>query len=898
MKDMAGFLHLAVSECRMNAGLMPARSLVHDGGEAFTVEDHPGLFYNWVKNILFPKEISVTAALLKFKKWFTRKGGPRPSSASLGPPPALLERYLQYKRLLGANSAILTTVADLQVKMAEGFLFDMYYVRQACDRLGREVEVMVDALNAMSQGRYRALDAARQRVAHLVAEELAGPMLKPAPLALPLREVQEGLFFGGKAEKVGELTRMGLLVPPGFGISAYAQKLFFETGDLVEFIRKAIAHSHIRDLESLREAGDDIRKKIMDQPLPPELSRAIQKQLAGLTASRVAVRSSALQEDSFFSFAGQFESVLNVPLDQVEQRYKEVIASQFTPRALYYCHTSGFSYQELAMGVLVMEMVAARTAGVLYTDDPRGGEGTIINAVCGLGSLAVGGVVEPDIYRIESGRIAARHVGDKTHMHVPAPEGGVLDMPTPEELQGPCLGEDQALALAALGNRVKEHFGRPQDIEWALDTRGEFYLLQARPLRVSAKLKADYLPPQIKGAEVLLANGIIASRGAAAGQVHVLQGEPLEDIPQGAVLVTSRALPEYAVVVGRVAAMVSEAGSATSHLATVLRESHTPALFAAKEACARLQAGEVVTVDAYYGNIYAGRVEELLKAPRGGDDAVRQTRAYKVLERVLKHVIPLHLLDPRAKNFRPESCLTYHDITRFGHEKAMEELFQISAGRLDEDGARRLISSIPVELNIIDLGGGLAPEAADLDKIRPEHLQSRPMLAYWRGVSAVGWTGPKPVDLAGFMSVVMSTATDINIQERLHEKNFAIITNEYMNLSNRLGFHFATIEAFLGAPGESYVSFTFYGGGAELPRRMRRVRFLTKILEDLDFRVEPKEDSITARIDGYDADVLEQKLEVLGRLMMVAKQLDMVMLSEEAVEQHYREFSECHIQAR
>ena len=259
--------------------------------------------------------------------------------------------------------------------------------------------------------------------------------------------------------------------------------------------------------------------------------------------------------------------------------------------------------------------------------------------------------------------------------------------PRPEDLQGPCLDQDQALALAALGNEVKKHFGLPQDIEWALDTQGSFYLLQARPLRVSRQLKADYLPPRIKEADMLLADGIIASRGAAAGPVYLLRDEALDDIPQGAVLVTSRALPEYGVVVGRVAAMVCEAGSATSHLATVLREARIPALFGAKGASSRLQPGDVVTVDAYYGNIYAGRLEELLKAPRGDDAGVRQTRAYKVLERVLKHIIPLNLLDPRAANFRPEGCRTYHDITRFAHEKAMEELFQVSAGRLNEEGA-------------------------------------------------------------------------------------------------------------------------------------------------------------------------------------------------------------------
>ena len=208
----------------------------------------------------------MAAALEKLKRWFARKRTPRPSSISLGPPPALLERYLQYKRLLAANSAILTTLADIQVKMGEGFLFDMHYVREAGDRLGQEVEAMVGALNGMAGGRYAALDTVRRQVAHLVAEELIGAKLQPAPLALPLAEVREGLFYGGKAEKLGELTRLRLAVPAGFGVSAYAQKLFFESGGLEEFIREAISHSQIRNLESLREGGRPSRQKLWHSP--------------------------------------------------------------------------------------------------------------------------------------------------------------------------------------------------------------------------------------------------------------------------------------------------------------------------------------------------------------------------------------------------------------------------------------------------------------------------------------------------------------------------------------------------------------------------------------------------------------------------------------------------------
>lgn len=832
----------------------------------------------------------MAAALTKIKHWFTKKRQPSQEAVVSGPPTPLLERYHHYKRLLHANSAILTVLADLQIKRTEGFLFDMSYVRGAVHRLSREVEILVNALIALSGGRYRGLASARQKIAARLEAELAVPELQPGPLVLPLTEVTEGCSCGGKAEKLGELASHGFPVPRGFSVSAYAQKLFFQEAGLEEFIREAISKANIRELESLRQAGDAIKERLMASTLPSILKEAIAAAMVRLGAQRVSVRSSALQEDGLISFAGQFESALNVPPELVEESYKEVIASQFTPRALYYCHASGFSYQELAMGVLIMEMVDARSAGVLYTADPRTGEdAVIINAVWGLGSAAVGGQADPDVYRVVRGEVVSREIGAKSQVHRPAPEGGVIEGQTPPESAGLCLTPEQTLKLAALGEAVARHFGVPQDIEWALSASGNLQLLQARPLRLSRKAKPGYVPPRLKGVEILLEKGAIASRGAGAGPVHILEGVDAAHVPDGAVLVTRRALPEYGLAVGRVAAMICEMGSATSHLATVLREAGVPALFGAKDATTRLKEGEMVTVDAYYGNVYAGRQEELLKAPPE-DTILHRSRAWQTLDRVLKHVTPLNLLDPRSENFRPQACETYHDITRFAHEKAMTELFEVSQGALSREYARQLKSHLPLEIYVIDIGGGLSPQALKSPTVTPEDICSRPLQAYWKGVAAIGWKGPKPLDLAGFMSVVMGSASDLGAQDRLQEDNFAIIAEDYLNFSSRLGYHFTTIDAYFGTLEDSYITLVFYGGGADLTRRVRRVLFLAKVLQHLDFRVELKGDSLTARLDGVETSVLEEKLEILGRLIMVSKQLDVTMQDDALIEHYFQEF--------
>ena len=136
----------------------------------------------------------------RVKEWFKRKFTRTQPIPPPEPPPELVERYHHYKRLLSSNNAILTILADLQDKMSKEFLFDMNYVRSAVGKVGAEAETLVKALVNMAQGSYGSLETALKEVLQRIEAETAEPQLKPGPLILPLEEVKEGAFFGGKAE--------------------------------------------------------------------------------------------------------------------------------------------------------------------------------------------------------------------------------------------------------------------------------------------------------------------------------------------------------------------------------------------------------------------------------------------------------------------------------------------------------------------------------------------------------------------------------------------------------------------------------------------------------------------------------------------------------------------------
>ncbi len=809
-------------------------------------------------------------------------------------------RYHHFKLLLNANTETHEGIVGLEQALNGDRPFGMPSIRASCTRISTSVYKMIKHLNELGGGKYTALyEPFRQVQARINAHITFQPQRVEGPLILDMADVNVGTadLTGAKMGNLGEMgSQLGLTVPLGFVITAKAYWDFMDANDLPEEIDRRVQIADTDQPDKLHALSSALQQLIIQAEVPEALRAEIARHVdlllerAGETP-RLCLRSSALGEDSpGTSYAGQYRSILNVAAEDVIETYKEIVASKYSLQALSYRLTKGIPDQDVAMCVGCLVMVDSAAGGVAYSRDPLQlrSETVVINGSCGLPKVVVDGTDPVDAFtlsREEPPRIVASTIPTKLTRYVCLPGGGLRrEELTAEEANAPCMSEVQVVELAREAMRIEEHFGRPQDIEWALDREGRLHFLQSRPLlQVAGQARtAGEQAAAVAGLEEL-GRGVTASPGVASGLVRVVRRDAdLVDFPRGAVLVLSQPLPRWAALLSRAVAVVAEQGGIAGHLANVAREFGLPAIFGMKDATSRLANGQEVTVDADVGTVFAGRVESA-KAFAARPHPMADKPIYGVLKAVCEHIVPLRLMDPEAASFTPGNCKSFHDITRYCHEKAVLEMFGFGqTAPFPEHASLQLLCDVPMQFWIIDLDDGLCKLEEKNRYVKLEQIVSTPMLALWRGMVAIPWAGPPPVSTRGFMSVLMEATTnpelDPSMPSAYANRNYFMISRHFVSLQSRFGFHFSIVEALVGdRPVENYVHFKFQGGAANQERRMGRTRLISELLEDWGFRITVNLDQLSARMEGHDQAFLEERLRVLGYMVIHTRQLDMVM---------------------
>ena len=765
------------------------------------------------------------------------------------------------------------------------------------------VQRMINNLKALAPGGYPGLEPRFNEIRTRLEETLQSGLGQKGPLVVALDELDlaDSELTGPKMASLGMLAaRLGLKVPRGFVVTTAAYHLLLEHNALEDEIARLLQTADLENTDGLFAACSEIQGLFLGAEIPPLLVREVELGLKRLKeneaeALRLAMRSSAGGEDEAgASYAGQFVSELNVRPESWAESYLQVVASLYGPSAVSYRLRAGLRDRDAAMAVGCLVMIDAAAGGVVYTAHPSepGDRKLYVNSCWGLPKAVVDGTWDCDQFELEPGpppELTGRKIVLKQKGYRLDPVEGVL----PERLDhglisGPSLTDSQVLELAELALIMDRHFGGPRDIEWALDRQGKFYILQCRALPVCAdgRPSEDEAPDE----QALLTGGVTASPGRGFGPLRwVVTGSDAVAFRPGEVLAVEQPLPRWAPLLGRASAVISLRGGMAGHLASVAREFGLPALFGLGSSGEKLAQGATVTVDASARAVYRGAVE--VPQARDADAPRPRTPLTDDLSKILKLTVPLKLLDPEAPAFSPGHCETLHDLTRFCHQKAVEEMFSRAAGEhFPQNAARRLFYKVPMQWWILDMGGGVR-EGAQGKVVRLEDIVSKPFMAFWEGLTEIPWDGPPSPDAGGMAAVMfgasMNPALASPVRNAMTERNYFLIDRGFMNLQSRIGFHFSTLEACVsGSASENFVSFCFRGGAADAARRLARLAFLEEILLNLGMDGEVRGDALLARAEDRSDDDCLVLVKALGYLTMHMRQLDMIMSNPARTEKY------------
>lgn len=770
--------------------------------------------------------------------------------------PGLLirKKYEAFQRLKDGDRNALELISALEEIRQKNLVCDIEYIKYLFRLLDREIQNLVESLIAFSPLKYSLLRNYHRKYSFYA--DLA--LMEDEPNTAPpyVLRLDSGLcedLAGGKGAGLSSLLgAYDFPVPPGLIITTRAFYLLLEKNRLLPIIKQELSGLGPENHEDLQNIGQSIKIRILEAEMPHELQHEVMEGLKqlGIEHTPLALRSSARGEDLQASFAGQFQSFLNVAPEKWFKSYKKVIASKYSPHTLYYRMSQGFSDFMTPMAVLIMPSIQAKISGILYTREQNRPEQASTYMVSGSGEKLAAGA-----------EYQTRADFDKKNRKIQSP-GTDIGLPM-----------ETLSRVFNLGEKLEELFGTPQDVEWLVDEKDQVYIIQSRPLRMSES--NGLLPQQDYQNSAILAQGQWASSGRASGSVYKLKDlKFIPEIPEGSMLITRELPPDLTLVLNKVRGVIAEKGSPACHFASVARESGVPVICNVSGAM-NLENNQAVSIDADHGLVLSGSLfsGENNREKSGEPD----TPVMEKLDAALKFISPLSLKDPNAENFSIEYCRSLHDIVRYVHEAGVREMFSLVGRRgLTSYGAKRLESGIPLVIHVLDVHKGLALEGKSGKTVGLEHIRSRPMQQLFSGLSSPSVQWNKDILHFDWDSYDKASAAVLDAGKSILYSSYAILDKQYLHALLRLGYHFVVIDTLAGPREEqNYIHFSFKGGGGNQEQRFWRIGLVRNILSKLGFTAHITADLLEAYFDRRSVEDTEANLARLGVVIGMTTLLDM-----------------------
>lgn len=439
---------------------------------------------------------------------------------------------------------------------------------------------------------------------------------------------------GGKGANLGELTRAGIPVPPGFVVTSKTYDQFIKETGIFDEIMDILDALDVNNNKELQAASVKIKSIITETRMPDEIGTLLVEAYNALCHRIgkddvfVAIRSSATAEDlPEASFAGQQDTYLNIHgSEEVVEYVQKCWASLFESRAIFYREENNFDHSKVYIAVVVQEMVNAEKAGVMFTVHPSTGEEKIlIEAAWGLGEGVVSGTVTPDTcwYDKEKNEVLDYKVSDKKTMFKRDPETGhTVQVEVPEDLREKrVLDAEEIDKLAELGKRIQSHYDFPQDTEWAINN-GEIFMLQSRPVTTLNMNNGTSDSEEGSDKRIIIAKGLGASPGMASGAVKIVKNtDELDKIEKGDILVTVMTTPDMVPAMKRADGIITDEGGVTCHAAIVSRELGIPCVVGTGDGSKILKENSIVTIDGGKGFVFEGKLKTSEKDAKSDSSA-------------------------------------------------------------------------------------------------------------------------------------------------------------------------------------------------------------------------------------------------------------------------------------